>query len=132
MKALVITGHLTEGKLGKFGADLQFEKHSLCVGSGKSLNNCLNLSSILTFETRYSVLPALSLDGILAVDIVQGSFNKVSFAHFINGLLGQMNPFSGPNSVIVMDNCRIHKSKTILEMIHKWYVSQTLTFSSYC
>ena len=67
----------------------------------------------------------MSLDGILAVDIVQGSFNKVSFAHFIDGLLGQMNPFPGPNSVILMDNCCIHKSETILEMIRERYVSQT-------
>jgi hypothetical protein len=65
------------------------------------------------------------------VDIVQGSFNKVSFARFIDGLLGQMNPFPGPNSVILMDNCRIHKSETILEMIRERYVSQTLTIPSY-
>jgi hypothetical protein len=30
-----------------------------------------------------------------------------------------MNPFPGPNSVIVMDNCRIHKLPYILEMIEQ-------------
>jgi hypothetical protein len=50
MKALVIAGHLTEGVLGRFEAGVQFEKHSLCVGGGKSLNSYLSLSSILTFE----------------------------------------------------------------------------------
>lgn len=66
---------------------------------------------------RYSILPALSLDGILALEVVQGSFTKIAFAHFIDGLLDRMNPFPGPNSVIVMDNCSIHKSELIQEMI---------------
>ena len=68
---------------------------------------------------RYSILPALLLDGILYVDIIEGSYNMESFAIFIEGLLDQMNPFPQPNSVIVMDNCRIHKKKCpdILNMI---------------
>jgi hypothetical protein len=67
----------------------------------------------------YSVLPALSLDGIMAVDIIKGSFTAPTFARFIDGLLRRMNDFPGPNSVLVMDNCRIHKSEVILEMIRE-------------
>ena len=63
------------------------------------------------------MLPALSLDGIIALDIVEGSYNTRLFAHFINGLLDQMRPFPLPNSVIVMDNCRIHNDPFILDMI---------------
>ena len=74
------------------------------------------------YHCRYAVLPALSLDGILHLSIVQGSFNYESFAKFIEGLLMQMNLFPGPNSVIVMDNCRIHKSPLVLDMICKAYV----------
>lgn len=70
---------------------------------------------------RYSILPALSLDGILAVDIIEGSFTTTKFARFIDGLLDQMNPYPGPNSVIIMDNCRIHKSEVILDMIRERY-----------
>jgi hypothetical protein len=66
---------------------------------------------------RYSVLPAICLDGILTVKILEGSFDSDSFARFIDGLLCHMNPFPGPNSVVVMDNCRIHKSDLIREMI---------------
>jgi len=61
----------------------------------------------------------LSLDGILAVDIVEGSFTTAKFARFIDGLLDHMNPYPGPNSVIIMDNCRIHKSNVILDMIRE-------------
>jgi len=68
---------------------------------------------------RYSVLPALSLNnGIIHCKIRQGSFKSDSFKDFILGLLDQMNPFPESNSVIVMDNCKIHKREDILEAIN--------------
>ena len=69
-----------------------------------------------TFNYSYSVLPALSLD-IISVSIVQGSNNYDSFGEFIDGLLDQMSPFPNQNSVIIMDDCRIHKCKEDLERI---------------
>ncbi len=33
-----------------------------------------------------------------------------------------MQPFPAPNSVIVMDNCRIHKHPDIVDLIHSRYV----------
>ena len=63
------------------------------------------------------MLPAMSLDGILYVDIMEGSYNTASFSAFIGALLNQMKPFPEPNSVIIMDNCHIHKSPEILDMI---------------
>jgi DDE superfamily endonuclease len=75
-----------------------------------------------TSDSRYSILPAISLDGILTVKIVEGSFNTSRFAEFIEELLERMNPFPEVNSVIVMDNCRIHKSNLIAEMIEERYV----------
>lgn len=67
--------------------------------------------------SRYSVLPAMSLSGILAVDIREGSFTKASFKEFVEKLLTQMQNYPKPNSVIIMDNCRIHKSQEVLDMI---------------
>ena len=68
--------------------------------------------------TRFSVLPALSLnDGIIHCDIVEGSFDAELFYTFISRLLDQMQPFPAPNSVIVMDNCRIHKHPAIVELV---------------
>ena len=63
------------------------------------------------------MLPAMSLDGILYVDIVEGSYSMASFAAFIGGLLTQMKLFPEPNSVIIIDNCCIHKAPDILNMI---------------
>ena len=72
-------------------------------------------------DSRYSILPALSMSGVLYLKIVEGSFNTELFIDFITGLLSQMNHFPGDNSVIVMDNCRIHKSEEIVNLIHDRY-----------
>ncbi len=77
---------------------------------------------VLILLARYSILPGLSLSGILHLDIVEGSYDAAKFGEFINGLLSWMNPYPGPNSVIVMDNCRIHKLPWILEMIEQRFV----------
>ncbi|KAJ8588418.1 hypothetical protein M405DRAFT_695360, partial [Rhizopogon salebrosus TDB-379] len=52
----------------------------------------------------YSLLPALSLDGILHASIVEGSFTAARFREFIEALLLRMRPFPENNSVIVLDN----------------------------
>lgn len=65
------------------------------------------------------MLPALSLDGILTVEIIEGSFTRERFEEFVDGLLDHMTPFPGPNSVIIMDNCRIHRAQSIRDMIEE-------------
>ncbi|KAF8480166.1 hypothetical protein DFH94DRAFT_631041, partial [Russula ochroleuca] len=67
---------------------------------------------------RYSILPALSLtDGVIHCDIFEGAFDASGFMKFIQGLLDCIQPFLIRNSVIVMDNCWIHKDPEILDMI---------------
>jgi hypothetical protein len=66
----------------------------------------------------FSILPALCLDdGIIHCDIVEGAFDSSLFYTFISRLLDVMQPYPAPKSVIVMDNCRIHKHPEILELI---------------
>ena len=74
---------------------------------------------LLELHCRYSVLPALSLDGILALNIIEGAFNGEKFKAFVSGLLTKMNRFPERNSVIVMDNCSIHKSHELIHMIEE-------------
>ncbi|KAG8715654.1 hypothetical protein FRC09_016439 [Ceratobasidium sp. 395] len=67
--------------------------------------------------TRYSMLPALTVDGILTLQVIVGSFTAELFHQFIKQLLSYMEPFPAPKSVIFMDNCLIHKWQVTLDMI---------------
>jgi hypothetical protein len=70
-------------------------------------------------NSRYLILPALSLDGIIHCDIVEGSFNSDKFITFIKVLVNSRatNAYPDVNSVIVMDNCAIHKHPEVRELI---------------
>lgn len=65
---------------------------------------------------RYSVLPALSFSGVLHVAVIEGSVDTDIYEEFIEELLDMMEPYPGPNSVLVMDNAQIHKSDNVKEM----------------
>ncbi|TFY62431.1 hypothetical protein EVG20_g6705 [Dentipellis fragilis] len=68
---------------------------------------------------RYSILPAISLDGILHLDVFDRPVTGDLFSGFISDLLDQMQPFPNRNSVIVMDNASIHKVPGIREAIEE-------------
>ncbi|KAF8836974.1 hypothetical protein BDN67DRAFT_867806, partial [Paxillus ammoniavirescens] len=62
----------------------------------------------------WSILPALSLDGYVAVRIVEGAVDGAEFYDFIvNEVLMKMNPYPQPRSIPVMDNCSMHKSEVL-------------------
>ena len=71
---------------------------------------------------RYSILPAISMEGILECMIVEGSYTTDLFTIFIKDLLEKMQPYPAPNSVIIMDNCAIHKAPEIRDMIEARFV----------
>lgn len=66
---------------------------------------------------RYSLLPALTMDGIIYAKVVEGSFTADLFLEFVLGLLDRMDKSMPQGSVIVMDNARIHKDPSIREII---------------
>ncbi len=80
---------------------------------------------------RYSILPAITMDGIIECTIVEGSFNGELFMRFIEDLLKKMCPFPAPNSVVVMDNCSIHKAPEIRELVESRCVAKYVVVSSY-
>ena len=63
------------------------------------------------------MLPALTMEGVIWLKIIEGSFDVAHFTDFINSLLTQMNDFPQPHSIVVMDNCHIHKGEHIRSMI---------------
>ena len=62
------------------------------------------------------------MEGMLDCMVVEGSFNTELFITFIKNLIDKMQPFPLPNSVIIMDNCAIHKAPEIRELIEARYV----------
>ncbi|KIO16531.1 hypothetical protein M407DRAFT_36933, partial [Tulasnella calospora MUT 4182] len=70
-------------------------------------------------DERWSILPALSANrGYFALRIIEGAVDAHQFIDFIaEDVLPLMNPFPGPESVLLMDNCGIHTSETLRELV---------------
>ena len=63
------------------------------------------------------MLPALSLDGILHLEVMENAVMGADFRRFVEGVLLHMNEFPLPNSVLVIDNASIHKVDGIRELV---------------
>ena len=63
-------------------------------------------------------------DGIIYCNVVEGLFYTKTFFNFIQGLLMKMQQFLALNSVLVMNNCKIHKHPNIQRIIETRYVVQ--------
>lgn len=70
-------------------------------------------------ENRYSLLPAITMDGVIYAKVVEGSFTAELFLEFIHGLLDRMDKSMPQGSVIVLDNARIHKDPLIRQLIEE-------------
>lgn len=61
---------------------------------------------------RYSLIPAISYYGVLATSIMEDTVKGKHFKHFLkHRLLPRMNPYPGINSILVMDNAKIHHTR---------------------
>ncbi|KAJ7640205.1 hypothetical protein B0H17DRAFT_859592, partial [Mycena rosella] len=69
---------------------------------------------------RYSIFPALTTEGIVALDIFEGSLTKECFLDFFREQIAPiLNPYSGKCSVVVLNNCSIHHDKYIRSLIEE-------------
>ncbi|KAH9961624.1 hypothetical protein BGW80DRAFT_1129136, partial [Lactifluus volemus] len=72
---------------------------------------------------KYSILPALDYNGVMALDIFEGTVNKEKFISFLrNEVAPKLNPYRPypnqlPRSKVVMDNCQIHHDDEICQII---------------
>ncbi|THV04577.1 hypothetical protein K435DRAFT_573727, partial [Dendrothele bispora CBS 962.96] len=67
---------------------------------------------------RYSLVAALGIDGYAAARVVPGSVDGEEFFDFVvSEVIPTMNPFPGDRSVLIMDNCAIHKSEALREVV---------------
>ena len=86
---------------------------------------------------QYGILAAIGVDGYISTCIVIGSVDSHKFFDFIISKvvsiflplqsaplftcpqlqLPKINPYLQPQSVLVLDNCNIHKSKILQEIV---------------
>jgi DDE superfamily endonuclease len=65
----------------------------------------------LKYTEKWSILPLYTMDGYIAWEILKGSYNTEEFNEFVkNQVIPRTTPFPGPRSVLIMDNCRIHRN----------------------
>ncbi|KAJ6621544.1 hypothetical protein B0H10DRAFT_1789766, partial [Mycena sp. CBHHK59/15] len=74
---------------------------------------------------RYSVLPALTTEGIVALDIFEGSATKECFLGFLREQVAPiLNPYPGKCNVVILDNCSIRHDDDIRALIEgEWGMS---------
>ena len=78
--------------------------------------NC-EVSTPVQRSERWSILPALTLDGYISYMIFQGAFTSELFEDFVQyHVLPNCTPYPGPRSIIILDNASIHKSARLQEL----------------
>lgn len=103
---------------------------SLFVEYGMIASDSVLMSRYYThtiLHYRYSLLPAITVDGIIYSHIKVGGYNGEEFLEYLDGLAAQMNPYPGPRSVLVIDNCRIHHVFGVEELCEARYVHISLS-----
>ena len=66
---------------------------------------------------RWSILPALTIDGYISHIIFQGAITSELFEDFVEyQVLPHCTPYPGPRSIIILDNASIHKSARLQEL----------------
>ena len=66
-------------------------------------------------------IAAISTEGLVAVEIHNNSVDGSTFLDFVCGtLIPELHPFDGfsPMSILIMDNCSIHRIQEIREVVN--------------
>ncbi|KAJ3891675.1 hypothetical protein GG344DRAFT_6740, partial [Lentinula edodes] len=65
------------------------------------------------------ILPAISLTGVLHLDILTRSWTGEEFRNYVEVLLDNMNPYPRQNSVLIMDNSSVsvHHFEGLRELV---------------
>lgn len=56
-----------------------------------------------------SILALYSIKGFISFDYVEGGYSAEQFMQSVEfAIIPELNPYPGPNSILVLDNCQIH------------------------
>ncbi|KAJ7191724.1 hypothetical protein GGX14DRAFT_328056, partial [Mycena pura] len=69
-------------------------------------------------DVGFSVAAAMSKEGYQAVKVLPGAFDSWDFFEFVaEQVVPSMNAWPQKNSVLVLDNCRIHHNDALLDVV---------------
>lgn len=71
---------------------------------------------------RISAIAAIAHDGVIALDLTQGTVDGSRFVDYVRGqLIPEMLPFDGenPHSILVLDNCAIHHVREVTQLLQE-------------
>jgi hypothetical protein len=94
---------------------LRARKHCRFVRGTRLAPDFSSRCSLTSFPS-YSLLPAITTDGIIFSHIKVGGYNGDQFLLWLEDLLKVMNPYPAKHSILVLDNCRIHHVEGVEEM----------------
>ncbi|OAX31403.1 hypothetical protein K503DRAFT_676293, partial [Rhizopogon vinicolor AM-OR11-026] len=95
------------------------DERTLGRSAGRSLKGiCAMKKQVFIHGHRLSALGLLTVDGMMAVSVIEGSFMTVKFKTFIEEdvVTTLMHPIS---SVLVMDNAKIHHGDGVADLIRE-------------
>ena len=68
---------------------------------------------------RVSILAALNVNGFMCWETTEGTFTRQRFHDaFAQSVIPKLNPWPLPNSIVIMDNAKIHMYKELEDAIH--------------
>jgi hypothetical protein len=98
------------------------DNHTLHRRYGSSKRGTIAKTNYYYFHrgVRYSVLGPFVMDeGFLDSCIIEGGFNSDTFLEaLVQVVLPHMNAFPDPRSVLLLDNCIIHRQYEVVQAVH--------------
>jgi transposase len=83
-----------------------------------AINDTVELEYSFKRSERWSLLPALTVNGYLSYVIYQGAISSEIMENFLEfEVLPHCNCYPAPNSVLVLDNASIHRSARVRELV---------------
>ena len=110
---------VTNADMLMFVDEAAWNRHTSGRRKGWSFNGqrCVQHRFFVRGE-RFSILPVLTIDGIITHDIIPGSVTTDRFLLFLRELVIPLtNPYPGPRSVLILDNCNIHHSEKVRALV---------------
>ncbi|KAG1844619.1 hypothetical protein DFJ58DRAFT_717593 [Suillus subalutaceus] len=92
-------------------------EHNIIITSS-AIGKRAQLTNVFVRGDRYSLCAAMTINGYTAARVVEGSFDSEEFYDFVvEEVLPHMNPFPEEQSVLVLDNCRIHHNEALVAAV---------------